>query len=104
MIFRDPRLTTHGMVTRKSESSSLATEWVDQYGDSLFRYALSRIRNREVAEDLVQETFLAALQSYDQFQGKSTVLTWLTGILRHKVVDHQRLTFSGSRHFGNRVG
>ena len=90
MISDDLRLTVKGMVTRKIATKSLATEWVDQYGDSLFRYALSRLRNREIAEDLVQETFLAALQSYERFQGQSSVLTWLTGILRHKVVDHQR--------------
>jgi RNA polymerase sigma-70 factor (ECF subfamily) len=43
-----------------------------------------------MAEDLVQETLLAALQSRDRFQGRSTVRTWLLSILRRKVVDHYR--------------
>ena len=34
--------------------------WVEHYGDILFRYALRRVQKRDVAEDLVQETFLAA--------------------------------------------
>lgn len=64
--------------------------WVDTYGDSLYRYALSRVRNVAVAEDLVQETFLAAIQSQHGYQGNANELTWLTGILRHKTLDFFR--------------
>jgi RNA polymerase sigma-70 factor (ECF subfamily) len=64
--------------------------WVDRYGDVLFRYALLRVRNREVAEDLVQETFLAALTARKHFQGRSTVKTWFIGVLKRKIVDHIR--------------
>jgi len=64
--------------------------WVDQYGDALFRYALSRIRNVEVAEEVVQETFVSALQSKERFQSRSSVKTWLIGILKHKIIDHFR--------------
>jgi RNA polymerase sigma-70 factor (TIGR02943 family) len=64
--------------------------WVDQYGDYLFRYALSRLRQREVAEDLVQETFVAALRARERFAGASSERTWLTGILKRKIVDHLR--------------
>ena len=67
-----------------------ADTWLDEHGDALFRYARSRVRKRELAEDLVQETLLAALQSRDHFQGRSTVRTWLLSILRRKVVDHYR--------------
>ena len=68
--------------------------WVDQYGDYLFRFALSRLRDRSAAEDLVQETFLAALHARENFKGRSSVTTWLTGILKHKIIDHLR---KGSR-------
>jgi len=68
--------------------------WVDQYGDYLFRFALSRLRDRSAAEDLVQETFLAALHARENFKGRSSVTTWLTGILQHKIIDHLR---KGSR-------
>jgi RNA polymerase sigma-70 factor (ECF subfamily) len=65
-------------------------KWVDEHGDYLFRYALSRLRQRDVAEDLVQETFLAALRGRDRFAGASSERTWLVGILKRKIVDHLR--------------
>jgi RNA polymerase sigma-70 factor (TIGR02943 family) len=64
--------------------------WVDQYGDALFHFALARVSKREIAEDLVQETFLAAVQSQERFKGQSSEKTWLFGILKHKVIDHYR--------------
>ncbi len=64
--------------------------WVDRYGDALFHFALARVNNREVAEDLVQETFLAAVKSQENFKGHSSEKTWLFGILKHKVIDHYR--------------
>ena len=45
--------------------------WVDQYGDYLYRFALARIKDQAVAEDLVQETFLAALHGRKSFKGHS---------------------------------
>jgi RNA polymerase sigma-70 factor (ECF subfamily) len=67
-----------------------AAKWVDEHGDYLFRFALSRLRRREVAEDLVQETFLAALEARERFAGASSERTWLVGILKRKLVDHLR--------------
>ncbi len=66
------------------------TVWVDEHGDYLFRYALMRLRNETLAEDVVQETLLAAIQSLASYVGKSTERTWLTSILKHKIVDHYR--------------
>jgi len=74
--------------TRSSDPES----WVDQYGDYLFRYALFRIRDPQVAEDVVQEAFLAALQARDRFTGLSSERTWLAGILKHKILDYFRKT------------
>ncbi len=64
--------------------------WVAQYGDALFRYALLRMRDQTQAEDMVQETFLAALKARDRFSGQSSEKTWLIGILKHKIIDHFR--------------
>lgn len=64
--------------------------WVDQFGDYLYRYALSRIQNPSIAEDMVQETFLAALRKRENFKGLSSERTWLTSILKHKIIDHLR--------------
>ena len=66
-------------------------QWVDRYSDSLFRYALTRLRRRQDAEDVVQETLLAALQAHRAFRGDSAEKTWLIGILRHKIVDRIRV-------------
>lgn len=65
-------------------------DWVERYGDYLFRYAMLRLRDRAASEDLVQETFLAALTGRDAFAGRSSEATWLVGILRHKIADHFR--------------
>src|SRR6185295_7392271 len=53
----------------------------------LLRVAMLQLRNNEAAEDVVQDTLLAALQGAAGFSGKSSVKTWLTGILKHKIVD-----------------
>lgn len=66
--------------------------WVDQHGDVLFRFALLRLRDATQAEEVVQEAFLAALQSYRNFDGNSSERTWLVGILRHKITDYFRRT------------
>lgn len=65
-------------------------EWVDQYGDALYGFALARVNNKQTAEDLVQETFLAAVKSQARFRGRSSEKTWLFSILKHKVIDHYR--------------
>src|SRR5688572_7997251 len=69
-----------------------ATVWVDEHGDHLFRYAMMRLRDESRAEDAVQETLLAAIQSIASYSGKATERTWLTGILKHKIVDQYRKT------------
>ena len=81
------------MGSKKSQSVATITDperWVDEHGDYLYRYALTRVRNPKVAEDLVQETFLAALHARERFSGKSTERTWFTGILKHKIIDYFR--------------
>ena len=67
-----------------------ATKWLEEYGDALYRFALRRVRASDVAEDLVQETFVAALRAADQFEGRAQVQTWLTSILRNKITDYLR--------------
>ncbi len=66
------------------------SNWVGKFGDALYRFAYFRVNNEAQAEDLVQDTFLAALKSVDRFRGGATVKTWLTGILKNKIIDHYR--------------
>jgi RNA polymerase sigma-70 factor (ECF subfamily) len=65
-------------------------EWVERYGDVLYRYALSRLRRPCEAEEVVQETLLAALEARAGFQGRSHPRSWLLGIMRHKVLTRLR--------------
>jgi RNA polymerase sigma-70 factor (TIGR02943 family) len=64
--------------------------WVNEHGDCLYRYALTRVRKEEVVEDLVQETLLVAVRTQERFGGRSTERSWLVGILKHKICDHFR--------------
>src|SRR5437868_15313519 len=64
--------------------------WLDEHGDILYRYALARVRKPDIAQDLVQGTFLAAVRTIDRFRGGSTVRSWLCGILKHKICDYYR--------------
>ncbi len=69
-------------------------KWVERYGDYLFSYAIGRVNDSGKAEDLVQETFLAALKARDRFRGASTERTWLTSILKRKIIDTYRKKYS----------
>ncbi|TRZ44260.1 sigma-70 family RNA polymerase sigma factor [Robertkochia solimangrovi] len=72
-------------------SSKLNPElWVDRYADYLFNYTISRVNDPVMAEDLVQETFLAGLRSAKGFKGDASERTWLIAILKRKIIDYYR--------------
>jgi RNA polymerase sigma-70 factor (TIGR02943 family) len=56
----------------------------------LYRFALARTRDRDWAAEAVQETLLAALENGASFAGRAALRTWLTAILKHKIIDFQR--------------
>jgi RNA polymerase sigma-70 factor (ECF subfamily) len=64
--------------------------WIDNYSDYLFNYTISRVNDREIAKDLVQDTFFAALKSMKNFKGDANERTWLIAILKRKIIDHYR--------------
>lgn len=72
-----------------SMTSSNIHNWLSEHGDYLYRFALARLRDPHLAEDVVQETFLAAIKS-PSFAEQSAPRTWLTGILKHKIIDVMR--------------
>ena len=84
--------------TQKSEADPGL--WLKDYGDYLYGYAMYRLRDAHLSEDMVQETLLAAWKAYDRFEGRSSIKTWLTTILHNKIVDfvrkaaRQKLVFS----------
>jgi RNA polymerase sigma-70 factor (TIGR02943 family) len=76
--------------TPSATKASSPERWLDEHGDALFRYAYMRLRDRDAAEDAVQETLVAALTARKNFAGNSAERTWLIGILKHKLADHWR--------------
>ena len=66
--------------------------WNVAYRDYLIRFALQRVSDYGTAEDLVQDTFLSGWNAREKFRGDCNERTWLTGILRNKVIDHYRRT------------
>jgi len=82
--------------SRPNETEKLDPhKWVTKHADYLFLYAAKRISDEEIAKDLVQETFLAALERTKKFEGRSSERTWLTAILKNKIIDVYRKKSSG---------
>jgi len=75
---------------KKERNIPPAEEWVDLYGDYLYRYALMRLKDDYAAQDVVQETFMAGIKNLATFDGRVDTKYWLRGILRNKVVDYIR--------------
>ena len=73
------------------ESAKIDTnDLVNDHSDYLLSFAMSKLRDLELAKDLVQDTFVAALTKLDTFEQRSKIRTWLTSILNRKIIDHWR--------------
>jgi RNA polymerase sigma-70 factor (ECF subfamily) len=64
--------------------------WVNEFSDDLYSWALYKTSAKETAEDLVQDTFMSAFHKIDSFKGKSHPKTWLFSILNNKIIDFYR--------------
>lgn len=64
--------------------------WIDLYSDYLFNYTITRVNDREIAKDLIQDTFVAGLKSMKNFKGEANERTWLISILKRKIIDYYR--------------
>ena len=76
----------------QADAAVVTAEEIGRCREQLLRYARSRLRNPVHAEDAVQEALLAALAAGGSFHGRAALGTWLTGILKHKIVDCARRT------------
>ena len=65
-------------------------KWIDLYSDYLFNYTISRVNDRDLSKDLIQDTFFAGLKSMKNFKGEASERTWLISILKRKIIDHYR--------------
>ncbi|UUW08746.1 sigma-70 family RNA polymerase sigma factor [Flavobacterium plurextorum] len=81
-------------MTNKIKESELKdagpNHWVKNHADYLYSYVCTRVEDNELAKDLVQETFLAALEGWEKFDSRSSEKTWLTAILKNKIYDVYR--------------
>ncbi|MBA2613213.1 MAG: sigma-70 family RNA polymerase sigma factor [Bacteroidetes bacterium] len=66
------------------------TKWVELYADYLYKFAYYRVNNDELAQDLVQDCFLAALKASETYKGQASEKTWLVSILKNKIIDHYK--------------
>jgi RNA polymerase sigma-70 factor, ECF subfamily len=75
------------IVKTASMALSDPNAWLKEHGDYLYGYALRHLRDTTLAEEAVQETLIAAWQGRASYAGASGERTWLTGILKHKIID-----------------
>lgn len=78
-------------------------QWIFQYLEYLKNYASSKLSDEALIEDLVQDTFLAALKSVDNFRGDASERTWLVSILKRKIIDQYRSENSRKGQFNKRM-
>ncbi|MGB8193760.1 MAG: sigma-70 family RNA polymerase sigma factor [Chitinophagaceae bacterium] len=73
-----------------SEKELLLKKWVNDYSDLLYDYSIKRGFDADRAKDLLQETFIAAWRTMENFKGEASVKNWLFVILKNKISDHFR--------------
>lgn len=79
------------LLTPKNSQNTLNPDnWADQYADYLYNFAYYRLNNDELAQDLVQDTFLSALKAKDTYKGQASEKTWLVSILKNKIIDYYK--------------
>jgi RNA polymerase sigma-70 factor (TIGR02943 family) len=72
------------------ESGHKVIDSLMEHAPALYGFAFARVRDHHLAEDLVQDSLVVGWKSWENYQGGSSLLTWLIGILRHKILDHHR--------------
>lgn len=69
---------------------SIFQKLYEKYHQDLFQFLFYMVKNRETAEDLIQEVYIKVLNNYQKFEGKSSEKTWLYSIARNTAIDHFR--------------
>src|SRR5512132_3349903 len=90
-------MTTQTAAGRRDTEVTLALaddlafrRWYDRAVPRVFSYLISRVGDVGLAEELAQQTFVAAIEQRDRFDGRSDSITWLCASARHKLADHFR--------------
>jgi RNA polymerase sigma factor (sigma-70 family) len=80
-----------------AEDEEAFRELYDRFADRVFRYALTLVRNRHLAEEVAQEAMIAVWKNASRFEGRSKVSTWIFGVARNKALDLMRREKRGDR-------
>ena len=97
----DNKANRHNLMQMNEGDTQNIEQLFNQYFDRLYSIVYYKVgRNRGVAEDIVQETFLAATKSIKNFQHKSSPYTWLVSIAYHKITDYYRRNQTKRKHYG----
>ena len=86
------------MEVKKGNTTIVFENWVNQFSDALYSWALYKTSSKETAEDLVQDTFVSAFHKIDNFKGQSQPKTWLFSILNNKIIDFYRKNAKIKKH------
>jgi RNA polymerase sigma-70 factor, ECF subfamily len=92
--------TDEALLSRlRAGEESAFDELVDKHHSALIRMAMGYVADREVAEEVVQDTWMAVIENLSRFEGRSSLRTWIFGILIHKAKDRgirekRHMTFS----------
>jgi RNA polymerase sigma-70 factor (TIGR02943 family) len=78
------------ILNMSEKESANPEQWVAAYADYLYAFAQKRLPDPELCKDLVQDTFVSAIRNLPDFKGRSSEKTWLTSILRNKIIDLHR--------------
>ncbi|MCD4734569.1 MAG: sigma-70 family RNA polymerase sigma factor, partial [Bacteroidales bacterium] len=78
---------------KEKQATEAINKWVEEYTGQMYSWAYFKTSDSETADDIVQDTFLAAFQAYHKFEGKSSPKTWLFRILNNKIADYHRKNF-----------
>ncbi|EGA89613.1 RNA polymerase sigma factor SigX [Planococcus donghaensis MPA1U2] len=70
----------------------------DEYHQDVFQFLIYLVKNRHLAEDLMQEVYIRAFRAYDRFEGRSSEKTWLFSIAKNVAIDHFRKAAVRSKH------
>ena len=77
-------------MSEETQALNSTENLVENHGDYLFQFAISKLKNRDISLDMVQDTLHTTLEKIDQFEGRSSLRTWMTTILNRKIIDHWR--------------
>lgn len=72
------------------QKQHLFTDWVSEYSGSMLSWAIHKVKTIEDAEDLVQEAFRIGYERYEKFENRSSIKTWLMGILNILIKEYYR--------------